>query len=404
MVKEAFNAGPYQSYWWADEHRSIHPTIKAELSEPVDSRALDQAWMETLRVYPLLDHCVSVVDQEVIFTQREGVNKPISSSARPPLASEAVAFRAASLTYHENAIVLSIYQTLVDALGLVEVFKTLLCLYMRECGHATDDMADAVLQTARLPEDYFVQNTVLELGDYTPVPVMLYRDSLRIFHDDSVAKGGEPPVTSAQLSVPASEFDQLSDRFGATSEVLVAHIVAKSIYALYPEERCDLCMSFGTDFRPTFGLAHTIAPCSKQMPAIISRHDTVLLNTADALKEISRLRDRQLSDDYVKTYVALDNTYGYLQPRNVSCSLSPVGEVGSAGGHVTRVAVYDFSSNTAFLLRLGEQMLISLQYGYATKRYARSIMATLRDLGITVHMVEAPHEVSPESLSIKAAR
>ena len=44
-----FNGGPFQSYWWADEHEPIHPAVTAELDRPVKPELLEKAWAETVR-------------------------------------------------------------------------------------------------------------------------------------------------------------------------------------------------------------------------------------------------------------------------------------------------------------------------------------------------------------------
>ena len=399
MSNPVFCGGPCQSYWWADEHEPIHPTVSAELREPVDSVSLGRAWAETLRAYPLLDCFVDDEDETVVFFRAKGTSRPVRSAMPVELVSEATALRAASVTYWERSVTLSVYHSLVDERGLFEVFKTLLRSYFARLEGTEPDAAYAPIATDLAPEHYFVQNTKLTPRDYEVQPVTLYRESRHIYQDASIVKDGGILITNAELSIAAGPFYALCDKYGASADELFAYVVARGIYAGDLDERRDLCIALMTDFRDTFGVSQSIAPCSKRMPLVVSRYDIVEQEMGSALRAIAATREQQKSDDYIKTHVAMENTYAVLEVRNACLAINFTGELdlGAATEQVTNVSMWGYSLRSAYMIRLGEKLLVNLQYGAAADRYMRAVIETLGDLGVESHVVKEQHAVPTES-------
>jgi len=397
--KIVFNGGPFQSYWWADEHEPIHPTVSAELTEPVDAETLRQAWADTLRVYPLLDCVVDDKDEEVVFFAAQGTSEPVCSAVPLCLASAATNFRAASVTYFGSTLTLSVYHSVVDEIGLMEVFKTLLSLYVARRTHTAPDPSCAMLQEGRSPQSYFVQSTMLEPSGYRPVPLLLYKDIRRVFHDETADENDANVRTSALVEADAVAFDALCKRRGVNADELFAFVVATAVCAMHPHDDRDLSLAFNTDFRGTFGVRGSIAPCSRRMPVVVTRQDMASDDPFAALDKIAATRRHQKKVDYVKSHVAMENTYAVLNLRNPCLSINYVDGTGFSGlsSQVARVSMHDYSLRSAFVLGIEERLLISLQYGRATAKYAAAIARVLRELGVDARVDVEPHTIPGES-------
>jgi hypothetical protein len=394
-----FNEGPLQSYWWADEHEPIHLAIKAELTDNVDSDILEKAWENTKRVYPLIDLIPDDCDGEVIFFKGEGDSKPVRSKVPLQLAGEVTLYRGVSLVYFENTVTLSAYHSLVDEKGLTEVFKTLLNFYISAFKNISINSANVMMKENRRPEEYFIQNTMLNPKDYNPQPVKLYKDIREIFVDTNVVNDECCAVTVGEMEISAVNFDMLCERVGLSPDELFAYIFALSVYDMYPEERRKLSFGIMTDFRRVFEVSDTIAPCSKKMPLVLSHDDICGGDLNTAAQKIREIRTYQKSDDYIKSHVALENTYGLLNIKNacLSINFSGIFDIDEKTEYIKNITMTDYSLRSVFMIRLGDTIKISFQYGSATEKYMRAAVKALGKLGVHAKVTVKPYPVSAES-------
>lgn len=394
-----FNGGPFQSYWWADEHEPIHPAIQAELADTVDPGLLEKAWEDTKKVYPLIDLVPDDYDEEVVFFKGEGISRPIKSKNALLPAKEATLYRGFSLTYFQNMITLSAYHSLADEKGLSEVFRTLLNFYI---SYQTDMPAEAkgvMMREGRPPEAYFIQNTMLQPEDYQPQAVRLYKDIREVFNDDTVSADENAAVTVGKMDIPFVAYNEMCRKYGVGYDELFLYVMARTIYAMYPNERKKLCFGVMTDFRDTFGVGDTIAPCSKKMPVVLSYGDVNGCDMETALDHIAGIRAYQKSEDYIKSHVALENTYSVLNIRNACLSVNFSGEfdIGGNTSNIKDITMFDYSTRSVFLLRLGDMLKVSFQYGSATGKYMDGVAKTLNSLDIKAGITAAPYPVGAEA-------
>jgi hypothetical protein len=394
-----FNGGPFQSYWWADEHEPIHPAIKVELTDMVNADILKEAWEDTKRVYPLIDLIPDDYDEEVIFSIGEGESRPIQSKAPLQLAKEVTLYRGVSLTYFENTITLSAYHSLVDEKGLIEIFKTLLNFYIATLKNVSIDAVGVMMKENRQPQEYFIQNTMLSPKDYNPQPLKLYKDIREIFIDTNVVNDEGCAITVGEMEISAKEFDSLCEKTGLSTDELFTYVMAKSIYNMYPEERRKLSFGIMTDFRSVFEVSDTIAPCSKKMPLVLSHDDICGSDLATATQKISEIRTYQKSEDYIKSNVALENTYSVLNIKNACLSINFTGifDLGEKTKYIKNITMTDYSMRSVFMIRLGDAIKTSFQYGSATDKYMEVIIKTLGELGIQAKLAVKPYPVDAES-------
>jgi hypothetical protein len=394
-----FNGGPFQSYWWADEHEPIHPAIKAELTDTVDADILKKAWEDTKHVYPLIDLIPDDYDEEVIFFKGEGESRPIQSKASLRLAKEVTLYRGVSLTYFENTVTLSAYHSIVDEKGLIEIFKTLLNFYISAYKNISTNAESVIMKENRQPQEYFIQNTMLSPKDYNPQPVKLYKDIREIFIDTSVVNDEGCAITVGEMEICVKDFDMLRERTGLSPDELFTYVMARSIYDMYPEESRKLSFGIMTDFRSVFDVLDIIAPCSKKMPLLLSHDDICGSDLSTAAQKISEIRAYQKSEDYIKSHVALENTYSVLNIKNVCLSINFAGnfDIGKKTEYIKNITMTDYSLRSVFMVRLGDNIKASFQYGCATEKYMNVIVKTLGELGVQAKVTVTPYPVSAES-------
>jgi hypothetical protein len=394
-----FNGGPFQSYWWADEHEPIHPSIKAELTDAVDPDLLEEAWEAAKRVYPLLDLIPDDYDEEVVFFQGEGRSRPIRSRESLQLAGDVSLHRGVSLTYFENTITLNAYHSLVDERGLTEVFKTLLNFYISARKKLPAEEAGVMMKENRQPEEYFVQNTMLSPKDYNPQPVKLYKDIREIFMDTDIVNGEGCAATAGEMDISAEDFDGLCERTGLSYDECFTYVMARSVYELYPKERRKLAFGIMTDFRSVFDVSDTIAPCSKKMPLVLSHEDVCGGDLSTAVQKIASIRTYQKSDDYIKSHVALENTYSVLNIRNACMSINFTGtfDIGEKTESIRNLTMTDYSLRSVCMIRLRDTVKTSFQYGVATEKYMNAVVRTLGELGVSANVTAKPYPVPAES-------
>lgn len=394
-----FNGGPFQSYWWADEHEPIHPAIKAELTDTVDPDLLEKAWEATKKVYPLIDLVPDDYDEEVVFFKGEGISKPIKSKEALQLAKEVTLHRGFSLTYFQNVITLSAYHSLADEKGLSEIFKTLTNFYISYYQDIPADAEGVMMKENRQPGSYYIQNTMLETNGYKPQAVKLYKDIREIFNDSHISADEDAAVTAGKMDIPFKAYNDICQKYSIGFDEFFLYVMARTIYAMYPGERRNLCFGVMTDFRDTFGVRDTIAPCSKKMPVILSYDDVNGCDIKAALDNIAEKRSCQKSGDYIRSHVAFENTYSVLNIRNACLSINFSGEfdIGGKTSYIKDITMSDYSMRSVFMIRLGDVIKVSFQYGSATREYMDGVLKTLDELDIKANITAGPYPVRAEA-------
>ena len=391
-----YNGGPFQSYWWADEHEPVHPAVSAVLSDMVDTKALELAWDAVKKVYPVTDLVPDDYDEEILFFSGEEASVPVNSREHPIPVGKAASGRGFVLSWYDRTITLGAYHSLADEIGLMRIFTVLMKCYAAFQKDKTGSSAE-VPETIK-EEECFVQSTMLVPTEYEPQKIALYPDIRDLFTDPE-AVNDEAQITTARLVFSAADFEDLCKTNDASSEELLACLIAKAIYALYPDEKKQLCFGMMTDFRDAFGVERTIAPCSKRMPLILSREEVVDRSAEETLRKIADIRRHQKEDAYIKSHLAMENTYAVLNLRNVCTCINFAGtfETGKQSVDITDITMTDYSSNSVFLLRAGERAHLSLQYGKATGKYLRAVAGVLETMGIRVLRNTEPYTLRAET-------
>ena len=396
-----FNGGPFQSYWWADEHEPVHLSVRAALDHGTDPAVLERAWEQTKRVYPLIDLVPDDEDEEVLFFRGPGTGRPVRSSAPLRPVCEAVLRRGFVLTWYGNKVTLTCYRSLADERGLSEIFRTLLYSYftLREGSAAGGPLPGVMLLEGRRPEEYFIQNTMLPASGFDPLPVALYRDIREVFLDEGIVNEEGSAGTTGQVTVPCGAWDALCAETGADSESLLLGLMAETICSLYPGDGRKLCFGASTDFRDTFSVPDTVAPCSKKMPVILERENVRGRSLSEITAIIGRIRAEERRPDYIRSHVAMENTYSVLNIRNACFSLQFGGrfDIGEYTRHLTDIAMRDYSIRTAFALRLGEEIRICFQYGCATGKYMDAFAGALKKAGADARITAEPALIAAEA-------
>ncbi len=375
-----YNGGPFQSYWWADEHEPIHLAIRVSLKDLIDESLIKEAWEELKRYYPLIDCIPDDYDEEILFFKGEGESVPIKTERIPRIAGGAVKNRGFVLTFYENTLTLSAYHSLADEIGLMRLASKLLTVYFaKKNGDDTDCLTKKGI---RRPEEYFVQNTMLNPTDFSPQAPVLYHDIADVFMDSGTGND-ENGITTGLLVFSSGLFENICDKYNISADEMMILVMARAIYRLFPEERRALSFGVMTDFRDTFDVKETIAPCSKRMPLVLDYEDVIQREELLA-KQISSKRSMQKIDDYIKSHVALENTYAVLNIRNACTCINYAGclEVGEYTSEICGVTVSDYSANALFLVQTGEKTYVSMQYGKETDRYMTAVKDVLTGLGI----------------------
>jgi hypothetical protein len=376
-----FNGGPFQSYWWADEHEAVHPAVSVTLADAVRPDALEGAWQAVKKAYPVTDLNPDDYDEEILFFQGEGKGGPLMSRENIRPVSRAADGRGFVLTWFENRITLGAYHSLVDEIGLVRIFSDFLKVYAAirrgTAGEAEKMLAEKKTETC------FVQSTMLVPKDYQPQKIMLY-DSIRDIFTDPEAVNDPEGITSGRLVFSGESFDALCRRHGANEEEMLAYVFAKAVYALFPEENRKLSFGIMTDFRKVFGVEESIAPCSRRMPLVLSR-DVLRKTPEEGIRLIAQIRERQKEENYVKSHVAMENSYAVLNLRNISVCINYAGqpEIGEGMPEIVDVGMSDASSDSVFSLRCGGKIYLSLQFGRRTAEYADAAAECLQAMGIS---------------------
>ena len=398
--KEAvFNGGPFQSYWWADEHEPVHLAIRAELSDDIDANLLEKAWENTKKVYPLIELVPDDFDEEVIFFKGEGTSRPIQSKSTLKLADEVTMFRGISLTYYRNTITLSSYHSIADEYGLNEIFRTLLNFYISERTNTSVNNSGVMMTENRKPEEYFIQNTILEPKNYAPQSVILYKDIREIFNDISITNNEDCAVTVGEIEISADALDVICKKYKAAPDEIFTYAAAKAVYEMYPNERRKLSFGIMTDFRSTFNVPDTIAPCSKKMPLVLSYNDIVGCDMRTAIEKIVNIRAYQKTDDYIKSHVALENSYAVLGIRNACLSVNFSGEfhIGEKTSYIKNITMSDYSMKSVFMIRLEDKFKVSFQYGSATDKYMDAVSSVLCNLGVNAKITVPAYPFGAET-------
>ena len=389
-----YNGGPFQSYWWADEHEPIHPAIRVNLKDPIDEELIKGAWDKLKTQYPLIDCIPDDYDEEILFFKGEGESVPIKTRHIPRIAGEAVKNRGFVLTFFENTMTLSAYHSLADEIGLMRLISELLTVYFaKKNGNEIDALTEKV---SRRPEEYFVQNTLLSPADYSPKPSVLYHDIENVFVNSGTGND-EAGITTGLLIFSSEAFEHVCNNYNITADEMMILVMARAIYRLFPEERRALSFGVMTDFRDTFDVRETIAPCSKRMPLVLEYED-VIQREEHLANQIAKKRAIQTGDDYIKSHVALENTYAVLNIRNACTNINYAGclSVGEYTPEIRSVTMSDYSANGLFLVQMGERIYVSMQYGKETERYMSAARDVLTGLGIRDITHEKAYQIEGE--------
>ncbi len=394
-----FNGGPFQSYWWADEHDPAHLAIMAEICKDIDYILLQQAWEDTKQVYPLIDLIPDDYDEEVLFFKSEGESEPIKSKTALQLVKEVTLYRGVSLTFFENTVKLNAYHSIVDEKGLNEIFKTLLNFYFSYVTNTCKDDSYVMTKTERNPEEYFIQNTMLSPSDYISQNVTLYNDVREVFNDTNAVNDESNAITVGMVDIQSDKYDELCKNYDVSAEVMLIYVMARTIYRMYPAERRRISFGIMTDFRSAFEVEENIAPCSKKMPLVLSYDEVCSADMNDALQNILKQREYQKSDDYIKTQVALENTYSVLNIRNAGVSVNFCGEfdIGKKTSYVKNIMMTDYSVKSVFMMRLNDTIKVSFQYGNATSEYMNNFKDVLNELNMKSEIAVNAYGIPTES-------
>ncbi|MBO4395334.1 MAG: hypothetical protein J5819_03195 [Eubacterium sp.] len=421
-----FRGGPMQSFWYADEHYPYHLKAFAVLDSDVDPVHLKKAWDRTKQIYPVIDMAMQVFDEDIYFFDvSPEIGNTDESDAPVCPGGEATAGRAMALTFSGKTITLTAYHSLVDEFGIRQVLATLLRAYLCDFPGSFDPEFK--------PEDIFIQNTMLAPEDYKPQPLTLYGNSADIFYDDSIPYDMDEPMTASCIRVSRRAFMEIA---GSCPEAVLSAITARTVYELYTNERRALSLDMLTDFRGAFGIRSSIAPCSKHLPMIVSYDEVMEGSFEEAVQRICSLRETQTSDDYLKSYLALDNTYAVLGQKRPAAAvaymdvLSPAlqrmasssgmsdaqgseaEKIGSGtarelmsesdvnavetGLPIRQVAVSYLEKRSVLMIGYGESMWIYLQFGDRTEDYTNAMMRVLENVGIEATVITEARRVPVE--------
>lgn len=389
MKKVEFNAGPKQSYWYDDEHTNIHLSVTVRMSEQIDAKRLENSWNLIKRKYPVIDWVPNGDGDDILFFSEEGANNPVRSSVTVKPACDIVGKRAFSLTYSDKLFTVSAYRSVADEKGLLIIITDLLTIY------GQNGAIDSVYQK---PEECFVQWTVLEVKDYTPVPIKLYRNVRDLFMDSSTCLPENGLFSESVLSVDRKALEDLSDRLGTDRQIVISAILAEAIRNMNPDSVKELGFSIAVDFRKFFDIENSIAPCfNRLLMTVTKEHQKKPIEKliSDLAEETKYLGD----SDYVKTYISILNKHYLLNQKYVSARIFDVGEIDSDFGnvHVKNMNFYDASTNSLFILSVGDKTEIMFQFGEAGERYMNAFAKVLSEAGISSEVVFAnlslPNEV-----------
>ena len=135
------------------------------------------------------------------------------------------------------------------------------------------------------------------------------------------------------------------------------------------------------------------------MPVVVDRADILENDLKTALAIIAKAREAQKSADYIKTHVALENTYGLLRLRNLGLAIGFSGkfDIGTYTANIKDVTMSDYTSKSAFLVRLGDTFKVSVQYGVATDVYMNSLVRTLESMGVKASVIKRAYPIFAET-------
>ena len=382
--KLVFDGGPFQSYWWADEHEPYHLNVRVTIDEIVDGEALAKAWEKTKRVYPLVACVPDDEDEKIYFYAGEKPAPPVQSAKMIKPGSETVMREGFALSFCEDVVTLSAYHSLADEIGLLEILKTLICFYGSQRFDKSETVTSAMTKENRKPEEYFVQNTVLATKDYRPCKVVLYNNIKDIFFDETIKADEDGAVTVGAVDIPYGEIKESFSSGNISEDDFVAALMAKTIENIYPEDERSLAFGMLTDFREAFGIKDTIAPCSKRMPLVLNRAEVKAFGVDQLAGLIAGKRTPQKREDYIKTHVAMENTYGLLNLRNVCAAVNFTGnfDMGAYTSHIKNIMISDYSLCSLFAVKLGDKLKVCFQYGARTDEYMKESVRILSDMGV----------------------
>lgn len=394
-----FDAGRTTWLWVSDKNDRTHPTMRYTLDHEIDGEQLAKAWEKTLRVYPILTCAVNGDSGYLRFYRSDEESRVIHTPSPVCPCTKLAAFKPAALSYDGNTLTVTAYHSVMDGSGMIGVVKTLIYEYCSIHFKKEFDPAGIMLKEGRDPSEYYKTQNNVDLGSFTPAPLVLQPEGEEIFTDPEMKVSAGNAIFQTALRIPAQAFMAECRASGATPAVMLCMLFARAVYHMDESERRRMSFVLTLDQRSALGLKDTLGQCSASALIGASYEELMQGDPQSAAVRLREQLDHQRSADYIKTYITLARTYDILY-RDVSAVISYEGRLdfGECGGHVVGMSLVNNSSNTLHMLELNGSFLLTLQFGDATQRYAEALQKELRCAGIE------PESLSPVGAAIKEIR
>lgn len=381
-----------------DHYNDIHIRFTAELDHEIDEELIEKAWEKTINVYPCIGCVIEMEGKELFFYKADGKNKAIKSKAPINPGSDLVSNCVITATYYGNKVSVSAYHTMVDGIGLNEIFKTLLYFYISSYTGVHDEPVTVQTKEGRAPEEYYKTVSPDELGEFTPVPLYTMPYLKEYAEDPDMEANEDGSKYFASISFSADAFIGECKKIGANPTAMLAFLTSKAFYALNPKEQKDMFFEITTSVRKTFGAEGCISNCTSDVIAQMCYNDIVNGDEAELVRKFRAEMNSQRSDDYVKTKRQLSSTYE-LNCVSKKITLTYIGKI-DIGENTKHIIGFEMSTNAAqlvMLMQIGNEFLLMLEFGKATGKYINKLDELLTEMGIEVKIKSELHKVIADS-------
>lgn len=289
------------------------------------------------------------------------------------------------LSYHEKEITITFYHSIADAAGIIGVLRTLVYHYCCLHFHQDFDPAGIELREGRPVEEYYRSPFHLELGEYTPQPLMSYPIGDTLFTDPEMKPAAPGEVCTSTVTVSSEEFVRFCKEHASSPAIMLCILLGKAIYNANPGEKRRMAFDITVNYRKQLnipdclGVFSTVATVCAPYGEIMEKP---IEETAAILK---KMLDTQRTEDYAKTMMDMARTYLMLKDA-LSGVISYEGRMdfGSCNDHVANMFLVNNVFNTIHMIDFKGNFILHFQFGKATDKYREAFVKELEKAGITV--------------------
>ncbi|MCR4653581.1 MAG: hypothetical protein K5744_07795 [Eubacterium sp.] len=392
----------------------IRVRFTVTIDHEVDEDLIKKAWDRTKRVYPLIDavpsyeHDFSVYldpktrgqymnDKVFLVPDITGVNDPVKSKVPVSPGTEIVGGRLVCVTYYKDRITICTYHSLMDAGGVLNVFRTFLYSYFALYTGVEDEQPVVELREGRSVSDYYTVDIrdVIYAAAYTPQPIYSLPLNTRGFMDADMVN--DEHVYGGNLHLSVSDFMKVCKENGLNPSALLCAAAAKAAYTVHPEEQRNLVLSLTVSLKKYFGRNDDISNALGLAHTYATPEDIKNLPVVELAKRMRGELGSQLTADYSSSFYRFVDNYQvyHSMPKFNGRVITYVGgvNIGKANDHILDIRMETNSSNVVNMTQINDIFSLMVLYGQATGKYLDVFSSFFSGMGIKTEVHEPVHHL-----------